>query len=62
MSNVETVRILIIYFTLGFITAWYTAVVANAKGYNKFIWFVNGFFFTFIALIAIAGMPMKQNK
>ncbi len=62
MTNAEIVRILIIYFVLGFITAWYTAIVANVKGYNKFSWFVYGFFFTFIALIAIAGMPIKQNK
>jgi hypothetical protein len=31
--------------------------IAREKGHNEIVWLVLGFFFSFIALIAIAGMP-----
>ncbi len=38
---------------------FFTAIVADEKGYNKFLWFLGGLFFYVIPLIAIAGMPLK---
>ncbi len=54
--------IICFFVVFGIPCGCFTAVVANAKGYNKFSWFVNGFCFLLIALIAIAGMPMKQDR
>lgn len=61
MSLTIILRLFLLYFILGFITACYTAIVANAKGHNKFTWFAKALFFNLIALIAIAGMPIKQS-
>ena len=61
MQPTIILRLFLLYFILGFITACYTAVVANAKGHNKFTWFAKALFFNLIALIAIAGMPIKQS-
>ena len=36
--------------------------VAEEKGYNGFLWFTGGFFFSFIALIAVAGLPDKKLR
>ena len=36
--------------------------VAEEKGYNGFLWFIGGFFFSFIALIAVAGLPDKKLR
>jgi drug/metabolite transporter (DMT)-like permease len=40
----------------------YTAAVAKAKGYDTAAWFIGGFFFWFIPLIAIVGMPVFDQR
>lgn len=54
--------VLTFLFVMAFLVtcACFTAVVANAKGYKILPWFLAGLCFTLIALIAIAGMPVKQ--
>ncbi|MCX5946551.1 MAG: hypothetical protein NTZ53_14920 [Cyanobacteria bacterium] len=47
----------ILYVVVGFVFAMFCSTVAKEKGYGEFEWAVIGFFFSFIALIAIAGMP-----
>ena len=36
--------------------------VAEEKGYNGFLWFIGGFLFSFIALVAVAGLPDKKLR
>ena len=67
MSGDIIVQDVILVFALFFLFVgtpfgYFCAVVAEAKGYNKVTWFVSGFFFLVIPLIAIAGMPMKQTE
>ena len=47
---------LIIFFVAGL----FVSNVAQEKGYNGFVWFIGGFFFSVIALIAVAGLPDKS--
>jgi len=39
----------------------FSAIVASRKGYNASAWFAGGFFFSVIALIAVAGLPMAKE-
>lgn len=48
------------YAILGVPFGYFTATVADEKGYNKLPWFIGGFFFLVIPLIAIAGMPLRK--
>ena len=36
--------------------------VAEEKGYNGFLWFIGGFLFSVIALIAVAGLPDRKLR
>jgi len=47
----------IFYIFLGVIFALFCSSIAREKGYSDAVWGLIGFFFNFIALIAIAGMP-----
>ena len=47
----------ILYMVVGFIFALFCSSIAKEKGYGEAGWAFVGFFFNFIALIAIAGMP-----
>ena len=47
----------IFYIVIGFIFALFCSSIAKEKGYSQAAWAVIGFFFNFIALISIAGMP-----
>ena len=49
---------LIVFFVAGL----FVSNVAQEKGYNTFAWFVGGFFFSVIALIAVAGLPDKKLR
>ncbi len=40
----------------------FTANVADQKECNAILWFVGGFFFGPLALVAIAGMPDKRAR
>ena len=44
------------------ITGAFCSAVANEKGYNAFWWFILGFLFSFVALIAIVGMPDRKLR
>ncbi len=46
---------------IGVVTGLFSKKLANEKGYNPALWFLGGFFFNVIALIAIAGLPKKDN-
>lgn len=52
--------------TWGFLTwlacAVFCANLAYAKKRNGFLWFLAGLAFSIIALIAIAGMPVKPSE
>ena len=47
----------ILYMVVGFVFALFCSSLAKEKGYGEAGWAFVGFFFNFIALIAIAGMP-----
>lgn len=53
------VFVIIILYSVAF--GAYTAQVADEKGYSGTAWFFGGLFFNFIALIAVAGLPMKKD-
>ena len=50
--------LLIVWLSAGF----YSAEVANEKGYSGAAWFIGGLFFGFIALIAAAGLPDRKLR
>jgi len=47
----------VFYIFIGVIFALFCSSIAREKGYSEGGWGLIGFFFSFIALIAIAGMP-----
>ena len=49
---------LIVFFLAGL----FCFNVAEEKGYNGFLWFIGGFLFSFIALIAVAGLPDRKLR
>ena len=61
---------LVPFFMLGFVFALivffvaglFVSNVAQEKGYNGFVWFIGGFLFSVIALIAVAGLPDKKLR
>ncbi len=54
-------QFLVIMLLIGVAAGAFTATVAKAKGYDGTAWFIGGLCFSIFALIAIAGMPMKQD-
>ena len=44
------------------ITGAFCSAVANEKGYNAFWWFILGFLFNFVALIAVVGLPDRKLR
>ena len=49
-----------IFFSL--ITAVFCSQISNEKVYDGLSWFILGFLFSFIALIAVAGMNDRQTR
>lgn len=47
----------VFYIFIGVIFTLFCSSIAREKGYSEAGWGLIGFFFSFIALIAIAGMP-----
>ena len=45
-----------------FIAGLFCFNVSEEKGYNGFLWFIGGFLFSFIALIAVAGLPDRKLR
>ena len=52
----------IIIFIAWIVIALFCALVANEKGYSNIAWFFGGLLFSFIALIAVAGLPDKRLR
>lgn len=50
----------VIFLVGSFICGFYTAKVAHEKGYSSGWWFLGGFLFAFVALIAAVGLPDRQ--
>lgn len=45
-----------------FICGCFTAKVAHEKGYSAGWWFLGGFFFAFVALLAAVGLPDRVRS
>jgi len=45
---------------MGIVVGFFSSKLASEKGYDKTLWFLGGLFFNIIALIAIAGLPVKD--
>ena len=52
----------LLYALAGILFSMFTATVAMSKGYDRVNWALGGFLFTFVALVAIVGMPMKSEN
>ncbi len=50
------------FFVVWIPTAFFTASVAASKECNMISWFIGGFLFGPLALIAIAGMPDRRTR
>lgn len=55
------------FIAIAFLFGWlpsvlYAATVASEKGYSGFRWGAGGFLFGPVALIAAAGLPVKESK
>ena len=54
--------VLVISLIVFTITGLYCLNIAEEKGYNGFLWFIGGFLFSFIALIAVTGLPDRKLR
>jgi len=59
LTTWEWVLIILLY---GIITGAFCSNLAGKKGYSYGTWFAGGFFFGIIALIALAGSPVKGEE
>lgn len=53
---------IVVFAINGFIFGGFSGWLASQKGRGSFNWFVLGFLFSFIALIAIAASPTTPSK
>ena len=56
------VGIFFLFFFVNLVCAFFVSWLAITKNYGGGAWFLAGFFFGFIALIAIAGAPAQPLK
>ena len=54
--------LIFIFLIVWIASALFCASVADAKGYSYGSWFIGGFLFGFIALIAAAGLPDRKLR
>lgn len=54
--------LLIIWFMQAVVCAGFVSTVAEAKGLRAGSWAVSGLLFGVIALIAVAGMPVRERR
>lgn len=59
--SIELLGLAAAYVAISYVWGAFTETVAEAKGYSARNWFWGGFCFWIVALIAIAGMPMKAK-
>ena len=52
----------IFFIVQGIIVGAFSGFVASEKGREEIVWFINGFLFSFVALIAICGLPANSRK
>jgi hypothetical protein len=52
----------ILFIITSVVVGAYASKLANVKGYNTTLWFLGGLLFNIIALIAIAGLPVRDLK
>ena len=57
-----TIYIFIFFVILWLPAGFYSGQVAHQKGYSGTKWGIGGFFFGFIALIAVAGLPDRRLR
>lgn len=58
----ESSSVLLVMVVLGFMSGALCAVVASEKNRGPAIWGIVGFFLPLLALIAIAGIPVKTDR
>jgi len=51
-----------IVLVIGIICGLFSSKLASTKGYDRYNWFFVGFFFSFIGLIASAGLGKKTGQ
>ena len=54
--------LIFIFLIVWIASALFCASIADAKGYSYATWFIGGFLFGFIALIAAAGLPDRKLR
>ncbi len=54
--------IVVSLFVQGVVFGIFASVVAERKGYSQGNWFLAGFFFSLVGVIAAAGLPMKGKS
>lgn len=60
MDDVKLRIIFILWmFMVCIVSGAFTSTVAAQKGYDRIAWFIGGFFFSLIALLAAIGLPDK---
>lgn len=58
----DLLPVLIAVLVFSRIFAFYTAVVTGDKGYSYMLWWLGGFFFGPIALLAAVGLPDRMDR
>jgi hypothetical protein len=53
--------VLSLFVVFGIVFGLFTMTVASKKGYSSGAWFLGGFIFNIVALIAAAGLPLKRD-
>jgi hypothetical protein len=51
---------LIVGIIVGVIVGAFSSKLAKVKGYDERLWFLGGLFFNIIALVSIAGLPVRD--
>jgi hypothetical protein len=51
----------LLFLAGSFAFGFFTSKVAHEKGYSAGWWFLGGFFFAFVALLAAVGLPDRQS-
>ena len=62
MSGLYSIPIIVVLVVQGVICGAFAAFLANQKGYSDGAWFICGFLFSIIGVIAAAGLPMTDES
>jgi len=58
----DSTIIIVIAFAYSFASGVFCAMIAEDKYRGQFVWFMNGFLFNLVAIIAIGFLPSKAIK